>query len=69
MYLKKEEYTALSMVALGEAQLPQKTLLKLLATIEERQEKLNKKTFESINEKRKVNPNYGRPEREWRKKK
>lgn len=68
MYLNKEEYTALSMLVLGECELPQTTIIKMLATIEARQEKINKRTYEHISKKRKINPNYGRPQKEWRKK-
>lgn len=67
MYLKQKEYEYLKTIATGETPVHYPTLLKVLATIEDRQQKANSKTWEQIKNKRQSNPNYGRPQREHRK--
>lgn len=68
MYLKQKEYEYLKAIATGEIAVHYPTLLEVLATIEDRQQKANSKTWEQIKNKRQSNPDYGRPEREHRRK-
>lgn len=67
MYLKNDEYEYLKGIATGEIAVKIPNLLKVLATIEDRQVKANAKTYALIKSKREIDPNYGRPEREWTK--
>ena len=66
MYLKQQEYEYLKTIATGDTPVHYPTLLKVLATIEDRQQKANNKTWEQIKNKRQINPDYARPEKEHR---
>lgn len=68
MYLKQQEYEYLKTIATGDTPVHYPTLLKVLATIEDRQQKANNKTWEQIKSKRQTNPDYARPEKEHRRK-
>ena len=67
MYLHTNEYEYLKGIALGEIEVKFPSLLKVLATIEDRQIQANAKTYSKIKAKRETKPNYDRPIKEWRK--